>query len=102
MQRLNTLLDKARKNANPIKDATKILAIASQLDFFQAPTQTILTNSSAKNLIVYDNPHFGKRLIDHPQIEATLYDDEFSELFKSRQPSLNAIVDFFKGFHYIY
>ena len=101
MQELTTLLEKVMHDANNIKDATRVLGIAAQLDFFQAPTQTILTNSSAKNLIVYDHPHFGKRLIDHPQIKASLYEDEFSELSKSRQPYLNAIVDFFKGFHYI-
>lgn len=101
MQQLTTLLEQAKQNVNIIKDATKILGIAAQLSFFHAPTQTILTNSSAKNLIIYDSPHFGKRLIDHPQIEADLYEDELSELSKSRQPSLNAIVDLFKGFHYI-
>ena len=100
MQRLTTLLEQAMENANLINDATKILKLAAKLNFFQAPTQTILTNSSAKNLIVYDSPHFGKRLIDHPQMETSLYDDELSDFFNSRQPSLNIIVDFLKGFHY--
>ncbi|MEA5596802.1 pentapeptide repeat-containing protein [Rivularia sp. UHCC 0363] len=101
MQQLNNLLEQAKANANSIKDATKILEIAARLNFFQAPTQTILTNTSAKNLTIHDSPHFGKRLIDHPQIEADLYEDELSELSKSRQPSINAIADFFKGFHYL-
>ena len=103
MQQLTNLLEQAKQNSNTIKDATKVLRIAAQLSFFQAPTQTILTNSSAKNVIIYDSPHFGKRLIDHPQIEAATYEDEdeLSELSKSRQPCLNMIVDFFKGFHYI-
>jgi uncharacterized protein YjbI with pentapeptide repeats len=103
IQELTNSLEQASQNLNIIKNATKILQIAAKLKFFQAPTQTILTNSSAKNLIIYDSPHFGKRLIDHPQIEPTLYEneDELSELSKSRQPSLNTIVDFFKGFHYL-
>lgn len=101
MQRLTNLLEKANQNANLIKDGTRILEITAKLNFFQAPTQTILINSSAKNLIIYDSPHFGKRLINHAEIEAALYNDEFSELSKSRQPSLNGIMDFFKGFHYI-
>jgi uncharacterized protein YjbI with pentapeptide repeats len=101
MQRLTNLLEKATKNANSIKDATKILGITAKINFFQAPTQTILTNSSAKNLMIYDSPHFGKRLIEHPQIEAELYEDELSELSKSRQPPIKAFQDFFKGFHYI-
>ena len=101
MQELTSLLEQAMGNVNTIKKNTKVLGIAAQLNFFQAPTQTIITNSSAKNLTIYDNPHFGKRLIDHPQIEADLYDDEFSELSKSRQPSLNTMIDFFKGFHYL-
>ncbi len=101
MQKLTSLLKQAMQNVKIIKNATKILGIAAKLNFFQAPTQTILTNTSAKNLMIYDSPHFGKRLIDHPQIEAALYEDELSELSKSRQPSINAIADFFKGFHYL-
>ena len=95
MQKINNLLEQANQNSDSIQNATKILKIAAKLNFFQAPTQTILTNSSAKNIILYDNPHFGKKLIDHPQIEAALYEDELSELSKSRQPSLNLILDFF-------
>ena len=101
MQQLIYLIEQTIENAHIIKNATKVLGIAAQLDFFKAPTQTIITNSSAKNLTIYDNPHFGKRLIDHPQIETSLYEDKFSELAKSRQPSLKTIIDFFKGFHYI-
>ena len=101
IQQLTNLLEQAKQNTIPIKETTKILGIAAKLNFFQAPTQTVLTNSNAKNLMIYDSPHFGKRLIDHPQIEADLYEDELSELSKSRQPSLNMIADFFKGFHYI-
>lgn len=102
MQKLNTSLEQVIENENMIKNATKVLAIAAKLNFFKAPTQTILTNSSAKNLMIYDNPHFGKILIDHPQIEADLYDNELSELSKSRQPSLNTVIDFFTGFHYFH
>ncbi|MCJ8281464.1 MAG: pentapeptide repeat-containing protein, partial [Rivularia sp. ALOHA_DT_140] len=101
IQQLTSSFEQIIHNANVIKYSTKILGIAAKLNFFKAPTQTVLTNSSAKNLIIYDSPHFGKRLIDHPQIETDLYDDEFSEISKSKQPSLNTILDFFKGFHYI-
>ncbi|MEM1394368.1 MAG: pentapeptide repeat-containing protein [Cyanobacteria bacterium P01_H01_bin.150] len=101
MQQLTTLLEQVVQDEKLVKSTTKILEIAAKLNFFQSPSQTILTNSSAKNLIIYDNPHFGKRLIDHPQIEADLYDDELTELSKSRQPSLSMVLDFFKGFHYL-
>ncbi|MEL6165285.1 MAG: pentapeptide repeat-containing protein, partial [Cyanobacteria bacterium J06628_3] len=100
MRQITTSFEQVIENENIIKNATKILEIAAKLNFFKAPTQTILTNSSAKNLMIYDNQHFGKRLIDHPQIEADLYDNELSELSKSRHPSLNTVIDFFKGFHY--
>ncbi|MDY6938188.1 MAG: pentapeptide repeat-containing protein [Cyanobacteriota bacterium] len=33
-------------------------------EFFQAPTQTVLTNSSSQMLKVYHNPMFGKRFLD--------------------------------------
>ncbi len=101
IRRISSLLDETMQNSNTIKNANRTLDIAAQLSFFKAPTQTILTNSSAKNLMIYDSPNFGKRLIEHPKIEADLYHDELSELSKSRQASLNMILDFFKGFHYI-
>ena len=100
MQQLTSSFEQVIENENIIKKSTKILEIAAKLNFFKAPTQTILTNSSATNLIIYDYQHFGKRLIDHPQIETDLYDNELSELSKSRHPSLNTVIDFFKGFHY--
>ena len=100
MQKITTSFEQVIENENIIKNSTKILEIAAKLNFFKAPTQTILTNSSATNLMIYDNQNFGKRLIDHPQIEADLYNNELSELSKSRHPSLNTVIDFFKGFHY--
>ena len=33
-------------------------------EFFQAPTQAVLTNSSSQTLKVYHNPMFGKRFLD--------------------------------------
>ena len=102
MQKITSLLEQVIQNLDAIRDNTKTLGITAKLNFFKAPTQTILTNSSAKNLMIYDSPNFGKRLIDHSQIEASLYEDELSEISKARQPSLNKIIDFFKGFHHLH
>lgn len=100
VQQLNKLLEQAKDNAAMIKKMKKILTLAEKLNFFQAPTQVVLTNSSTQNLVLYDSPNFGKRIINNSD-ESPYIDDESLELSKVITPSLGMIVDFIKGFHYM-
>ncbi|MBW4562763.1 MAG: pentapeptide repeat-containing protein [Mojavia pulchra JT2-VF2] len=101
VRQLRTLIEEARNQAQIIRDMRKNLELAAKLNFFKAPTQTILTNSSAQTLILYDNPYFGKRFINPLDANATFFDNITSESAQYMLPSLNMVVDFVKSFYYI-
>jgi len=98
LKQLSGLIEEARSNAATIKEMQKILEIAAKVNFFQTPTQTILTNSSAHTLIVHDHPNFGKKIINSRLINA-LHDEKSNTSANVIIPSVNTIVDFVKGFH---
>ncbi|MEA5627207.1 pentapeptide repeat-containing protein [Nostoc sp. UHCC 0251] len=99
VKELNTLVEQAMHQATTIKQMKKNIEVAAKLNFCKAPTQIILTNSSAQTLIAHDNPQFGKRFINRSALNASSYDDISSEATKYILPSLNMIMDFVKGFH---
>jgi uncharacterized protein YjbI with pentapeptide repeats len=99
-KQLSALIEEARNNADVIRQMQKNLEIAAKLNFFQAPTQTILTNSSAHTLIVHDHPNFGKKFINRGAINGS-YNENSNTSVNVILPSVNTIVDFVKGFHYI-
>jgi uncharacterized protein YjbI with pentapeptide repeats len=102
VKQLNILLEQAISQATTIKQMKKNIEVAAKLNFCKAPTQIILTNSSAQTLIVYDHPNFGKRFINRSAINTSAYDDISNESIKyDILLSLNMVVDFVKGFHYI-
>ncbi|GAB1538498.1 hypothetical protein NUACC21_11600 [Scytonema sp. NUACC21] len=101
IEKVNTLLEKAIDNAVIIKKMKKVLEIVGKFKFFQAPTQIVLTNSSAQTLLLYDNPYFGKRFLNDSNDSHYTTHDSSSEVLDTILPSLNMIVDFFKGFHCI-
>ncbi|HLO87241.1 MAG TPA: pentapeptide repeat-containing protein [Nostocaceae cyanobacterium] len=98
-QKLILLIEEITSKVHVIKQKNKYLATAVKLNFFQSPTQTILTNSRAQTLIVYDHPYFGKKIIDRPALTGYKYQDHPNDLAYTI-PSLNLIVDFVKGFYY--
>jgi uncharacterized protein YjbI with pentapeptide repeats len=101
VKQVSTLIEETRNQTQTIKGMKTNLEIAAKLKFFKAPTQTILTNSSAQTLMLYDHPYFGKRLINSTDSHAKFFDDISSESTKSILPSLNMVMDFIKTFHYI-
>ncbi|MBN4001178.1 pentapeptide repeat-containing protein [Nostoc sp. LPT] len=100
VKQLNTLFEQAMNQATTIKQMKKNIEVAAKLNFCKAPAQIVLTNSSAHTLIVYDHPNFGKRFINRSALNASAYDMS-SDSTKSILPSLDIIIDFVKGFHYI-
>jgi uncharacterized protein YjbI with pentapeptide repeats len=101
VKQLNILLEQAMSQAATIKQTKKNIEVATKLNFCKAPTQIVLTNSSAHTLIVHDHPNFGKRFINRSALNASTYDDISNEATKYILPSLNMVIDFVKGFHYI-
>ncbi|MCC5637213.1 pentapeptide repeat-containing protein [Nostoc sp. CHAB 5844] len=101
VKQLTTLIEQAISQAQTIRQMKKNLELAAKLNFFRAPTQTILTNSSAQTLIVYDNPNFGKKFINTSQLDAAFLAEKSSEAATLAPLSLNIVVDFLKSFHHI-
>lgn len=96
---LNILIEQAKNQAQTIKQMEKNLALAAKLNFFKAPTQTILTNSSAQTLIIYDHPSFGKHF--SKRTNTSSFNDTSHDSPTSLMPSLNMVIDFIKSFHYL-
>lgn len=101
VKQLTTAIAQAISQAQTIKKIKKNLHLAAKIKFFQAPTQIILTNSSAQTLIVYDNPNFGKRLMNSQDPKMTFPDNPFSESTTYLLPALNSLIDFVNSFHYV-
>ncbi|MBD2197484.1 MULTISPECIES: pentapeptide repeat-containing protein [Calothrix] len=101
VRQLRAAIDEARNKAQSLKEVQKTLALAAKLKFFKTPTQTILTNSSAQTLIIYDNPYFGKRFISQSDNNASFFDTISSESSQYLLPTIKMIKDFVKSFHYI-
>ncbi len=97
---LNAMMNLAVEKAIAIKSQQKILKLTEKIKFFQAPTQTILRNSSNKKIIVYSHPNFG-RYFDHnsqlnyPMENCPMENDENNTII----PAFKTVVDFIKGFH---
>lgn len=77
------------------KLSTHNLAL-ERMAFFQAPTETILVNSSDQMLSVYRNGRFGKHITDRSE-------NSVPDLRGSRtvMPSFSTVVDFVRGFYYL-
>jgi hypothetical protein len=100
LKQLSGLIEEARSNAATIKQMQKIIEIAAKVNFFQAPTQTILINSSAHNFIVHDHPNFGKKFLNSGAVNPS-YDESSNTSANVILSSVKAIVEFVKEFHYI-
>lgn len=99
IQEIGQLIEAAMSQAKIIKDSKKNLELASKLSFYKIPTQTILTNSSAQTLTVYDHPHFGKRFIQTDDSDVVFSPNKLNESTTFTLPSLNTIVDFINSFN---
>jgi uncharacterized protein YjbI with pentapeptide repeats len=92
VKQLIIFLSEAMRKAKIIEKTNKNLEAAHKLNFFKAPTRTILTSSQAKNLTIYDNPHFGKKFTNN---------DDISGESPYTIPDLQVIADFIKEFYHI-
>ncbi|MEH2063211.1 MAG: pentapeptide repeat-containing protein [Nostoc sp.] len=101
VKQLSILLEPAISQATTIKKTKKNIEVAAKLNFCKAPTQIVLTNSSAHTLIVHDHPNFGKRFINRSALNPSAYNNISSESTKYILPSLDMVMDFLKGFHYV-
>ena len=100
VNQLTTLLAQVMGNAAAMNKMKQKLEVAAKFNFFQAPTQTILTNSLAQNLILHNHSNFGKKFINHSDVNPSISGNISNEAVKSMIPSMSMVVEFFQGFHY--
>jgi uncharacterized radical SAM superfamily Fe-S cluster-containing enzyme len=92
VKQLIIFLSQAMRKAKIIEETNKNLEAAQKLNFFKAPTRTILTNSHSQNLTIYDNPQFGKKFTNDD-------DDDISDESVYAIPDFSLISDFIKEFY---
>ena len=68
--------------------------------FFQAPTHTIITNSSDQTLNVYYQPAFGKHLMNQSNSMARSKNVSTS-VSESTLPPVDTVIEFIKAFDYV-
>lgn len=85
-------------------DAIESLKVApnlkAQVNFFQAPTQTVVTNSSAQTLTVYYHPAFGKHLMNQSYLPSRSK-NALPQTPESILPPVATVIEFIKAFDYV-
>jgi hypothetical protein len=98
VQQLSTVMSQTLNQLAAI-DLSKIFPpIVERSSFFQAPTHTILLNSSDRSLSVYHHPSFGKRFMN----QAGSQNQGAAGMPAGQQfamPPLSVVIDFIKGFY---
>lgn len=101
IQQLSTTLSQTLNQVHAIELSKIFPTMERRASFFNAPTHTILLNSSDQSLSVYHDPSFGKRFMNSANTtnQKTSADQGNSSQFAI--PPLNIVVDFIRGFYSI-
>jgi uncharacterized protein YjbI with pentapeptide repeats len=81
--------------------AKTIPGLKEKEEFFQAPIQTILSNSSDQNLHLYHHPSFGKRLMNQSNLISNPNTNSPMPPPESPLPAIASVIDFIKEFDYL-
>ncbi|MGB3401366.1 MAG: pentapeptide repeat-containing protein [Microcoleaceae cyanobacterium] len=97
-QVLGTMAEVVAK-ANEIKQIVRATLNLYHCKFFESPTQTVLRNSSQKELVIYRHNSFGRRLKGSylPKSE----DNSNRQSTNTTQPSLTQALSFIDSFDYL-
>lgn len=95
-QPLKTALTQTLAQVNEFKLSETSLNALGKIPFFQAPTKTILVNSSNQNLTLYSHPLFGKRMM--AKLDPTVAPIA-PQPASAHLPPLIGLVNFIQGFH---
>ncbi len=97
-------LIKALSQAIAQIDAIKPLKLApeliEQVNFFEAPTETVVTNSSNQTLNIYYHPAFGKHLMNQSSSQGRSKNVSM-QTPESTLPPLETVIEFIKAFDYL-
>src|SRR6478672_2759113 len=100
IQQLAASLGEVIKQVNHFNSLKTISKTIDKVNFFQAPTQTVLTNSTAQTLNVYHHPTFGKHFLS----QFNLKNRSNNFLIQAPDftlPTWEVIINFIKQFDYL-
>ncbi len=98
IEQVSNALKKSISNVSELKNTKIYDKMAKRGKFFQAPTQTILTNSSNQALSIHRHPSFGKHFPNSSMgISAGTLPAIKTSKFKLT--NMRIVVDFLKGFN---
>jgi hypothetical protein len=82
---------------NPLQITSNLRASTS---FFQAPTHTVVSNSSNQSLNVYYHPAFGKHLMNQSSLSGRFRSTSV-ETLESMLPPVGSLLEFIQSFDYV-
>jgi hypothetical protein len=94
LEKINNHINQTIESINKINPRNYLSKNLSQIEFFKAPTQITLTNSSEQALNIYQDLNFGKRFVMN-NVWETL-PDKIPDT-KLVLPPLNLIFDFLRN-----
>lgn len=99
IRQLITALNQSLEQINAIDFLKKIPRSMEAGNFFNAPTQTILTNSSNQTLNIYYNPSFGKPLTNQSRLPGRSK-NTLMQSSEAALPSVSTVIEFLQTFDY--
>lgn len=100
VRNLITSFTQASKQIDALQCSKLAPSLRSRVKFFQAPTNTTLTNSSTQTLKIYHHPAFGKHVVNRPSV-LDRPQHPAAQTPESTLPPVGRIVEFIKSFDYV-
>ena len=97
---LITNLQEAIDKINASNSSNSALRLIQSVNFFQAPTHTVITNSINQTLNVYYHPAFGKFSMNNSNLQGRVQDAS-RQTPESTLPSVSTLREFIKAFDHV-
>ena len=100
IRQLVTLLSQTIEQVNGVNPSQVTPDRRTKVNFFQAPTHTLVTNSSDQTLDIYHHPDFGKHLMNQSRLP-TDFRSVLKPSPKGTVPPVGRVIEFIKAFDYV-
>jgi len=100
IKQLTAALSKTINQVSAIDIFQALPGLKDKVNFFQAPTQTVLNNSTDQTLNVYHHPVFGKRFMNLSNLGSPPKNPSI-EIQNSTLPPVGTVIEFIKEFNYL-
>ena len=97
IRQLIATLNRTIAQIDAVDRSTLISGLLTPLNFTAAPTQTVVTNSSAQSLSIYYHPAFGKHLMNQSRLLGRSKNVS-AQTAASTLPPVDTVIEFIKAF----